>query len=221
MSESKVICDFFTKTMSLSELKKRKGITVRESPFWALVMPLIVFFILTLILVFWESLWLSILILVLLVAYFSCIIRIKDFGKIFVVEDGIEYLLYDYKKKELLNYLKEEHFLSSNIADNDRFYERLIDDCKEKSSILSYSITFSVFGILIVLYDSTLDELSWPYKIVLTLSMITILIFLHILRNMYYSSFEIGRFKRLLNVIRDLSLSNLKGANPVKSIKTE
>lgn len=219
MSESRIICDFFTKTMSLSELKKRKGITVRESPFWALVMPLIVFFILTLILVFWESLWLSILILVLLVAYFSCIIRVKDFGKIFVVEDGIEYLLYDYKKKELLNYLKEEHFLSSNIADNDRFYERLIDDCKEKSSIMSNSITFAVFGILAILYGSVLDELSWLYRIVITLYMIILLIFLHILRNMYYSSFEIGRFKRLLNVIKDLSLSNLKGANPV--IKTE
>lgn len=55
--------------------------------------------------------------------------------------------------------------MSSNIADNDRFYERLIDDCKEKSSILSYSITFSVFGILIVLYDSALDELSWHIKL--------------------------------------------------------
>lgn len=59
------------------------------------------------------------------------------------------------------------------------------------------------------------------YKIVLTLSMVAILIILHFFRNMYYSSFDIGRFKRLLNVIRDLSLSNLKGANPVKSIKTE
>lgn len=54
---------------------------------------------------------------------FFSILRIKDFGKIFVVEDGVEYLLYDYKKKELLNYLMEEHFLSSNIADNDRFLE--------------------------------------------------------------------------------------------------
>ncbi len=51
--------------------------------------------------------------------------------------------------------------------------------------------------------------------------MVAILIILHFFRNMYYSSFDIGRFKRLLNVIRDLSLSNLKGANPVKSIKTE
>ena len=109
--------------------------------------------------------------------------------------------------------------MSSNIADNDRFYERLIDDCKEKSSIMSNSITFAVFGILAILYGSVLDELSWLYRIVITLYMIILLIFLHILRNMYYSSFEIGRFKRLLNVIRDLSLSNLKGANPV--IKTE
>ncbi|WP_455640161.1 hypothetical protein [Parabacteroides sp.] len=211
MNESKVICDFFIKTMSLRELKKRKGITVRESPFWVLVIPLIVFFILTLILVFWESLWLSILVLVLLVIYFSCITRIKDFGKIFIIEDGVEYLLYDYKKKELLNYLTRERFLSANISDNDRFYERLIDDCKEKSSILNDSITFSVFGILIILYDNALDELSWIYKIVLTLSMITILVILHLLRKIYYSSNEIGSFKRLLNVVRDLSLSNLKG----------
>lgn len=84
---------------------------------------------------------------------------------------------------------------------------------------MSNSITFAVFGILAILYGSVLDELSWLYRIVITLYMIILLIFLHILRNMYYSSFEIGRFKRLLNVIRDLSLSNLKGANPV--IKTE
>lgn len=219
MIESKAICDFFTKTISLRELKKRKGITVRKSHFWSLLIPLVVFLILMLILIIWESLWLAILTFALLMIYFFSILRIKDFGKIFVVEDGVEYLLYDYKKKELLNYLMEEHFLSSNIADNDRFYERLIDDCKEKSSIMSNSITFAVFGILAILYGSVLDELSWLYRIVITLYMIILLIFLHILRNMYYSSFEIGRFKRLLNVIRDLSLSNLKGANPV--IKTE
>lgn len=210
MNETKVICDYFTKTMSVRELKKREGIIVRDRPFWLLIIPMIFFYILTLIFLFNESIWLSISILILLAIYFSYIIRKKDIGKIFVIEDGVEYLLYDYKKKELLKYLTKEHFLSSNIADNNRFYERLISNCKERSSIMSYSITLSVFGILIILYDKALDELSWPYKIVLTLSMIALFIFLHLFRKIYYSSFEIGRFKRLLNVVSDLSLSNLR-----------
>lgn len=210
MNESKVICDYFTKTMSVRELKKREGIIVRDRPFWLLIIPLIFFYILILIFLFNESIWLSISILILLAIYFSYIIGKKDIGKIFVIEDGVEYLLYDYKKKELLKYLTKERFLSSNITDNDRFYERLIGNCKERSSIMSYSFTLSVFGILIILYDNALDELSWPYKIVLTLSMIALFIFLHLFRKIYYSSFEIGRFKRLLNVVNDLSLSNLR-----------
>lgn len=210
MNESKVICDYFTKTMSVRELKKREGIIVRDRPFWLLIIPLIFFYILILIFLYNESIWLSISMLILLAVYFSYIIRKKDIGKIFVIEDGVEYLLYDYKKKELLKYLTKERFLSSNITDNDRFYERLISNCKERSSIMSYSFTLSVFGILIILYDNALDELSWPFKIVLTLSMIALFIFLHLFRKIYYSSFEIGRFKRLLNVVNDLSLSNLR-----------
>lgn len=218
MNESKVICDYFTKTMSVRELKKREGIIVRDRPFWLLIIPLIFFYILILIFLFNESIWLSISILILLAIYFSYIIGKKDIGKIFVIEDGVEYLLYDYKKKELLKYLTKERFLSSNITDNDRFYERLIGNCKERSSIMSYSFTLSVFGILIILYDNALDELSWPYKIVLTLSMIALFIFLHLFRKIYYSSFEIGRFKRLLNVISDLSLSNLRVKTSNKNV---
>lgn len=210
MGESKTICDFYCKSLSIRNLKKKKDVKIKGGHFFTWVIPLLIFYILLIILMIYNCLWLSILTLFLLAIYFAYIIRIKDFGKVFVIEDGVEYLLYDYKKKELVDYLTKEHFISSDVAMNHRFYERLIDDCKDKSSILSDSLTLSVFGILIILYNVVLTEISWPHRIVLTFSMISFLIILHILRKIYYSSSETGSFKRLGEAVKDLSLSNLK-----------
>lgn len=210
MAESKAICDFYCKSLSIRNLKKKKGVEVKEGHFFILVIPLVIFYVMLIFLMSYNYLWLSILTLLLLAIYFVYIIRIKDFGKVFVIEEGKEYLLYDYKKKELLDYLRKEHFITSDRAANDRFYKRLIDDCREKSDLMSNSLTFSVFGILVILYNVVLTEISWPYKILLTVVMILSLVGLHILRKIYYSSSETGSFKRLREMVRDLSLSNLK-----------
>jgi hypothetical protein len=218
--------DFRYNELSLKRLKKKENIAIIEKPLLRFIIPIGLFYMLYVFILInmrlgiyeiYHSLFFVINALGLLyIGWFIKYAKERDLGYKYVIQGKKRYLLFEYRRIEIVNFLKNNRYISGKVSEDDLFYDMLIQlfESTALNSSHSWGATSAIIGILGIVFslyfNGCLMNISCPEIVVSLLSLITIIFVFGFIRRIYYEYIDSRKFKFMQ---LSIELQNIKIAS--------